>query len=63
MGQAAGTAVALAVESGAKDIRQISVPKLRSILTADAMELDPGKHTAFAPHNTRLVEKDEVGIN
>lgn len=49
MGQAAGTAAALAVESGIADIRDIDVTQLRSILTADGMELDPRQHQAFAP--------------
>jgi len=57
MGQAAGTAAALAVESGVTDIRQISIPGLRARLTANGLELDPGKHEAFAPHDTRL-DKD-----
>ena len=58
MGQAAGTAAALVVESGATDIRRISLPKLRAALAADGMELDPRQHKAFAPHDTRL-DKDE----
>lgn len=58
MGQAAGTAAALAVESGKANIRDISIPKLRSILTADGMELDPGKHTAFLTTISQLDADD-----
>lgn len=54
MGQAAGTAAALAVEADAAEIRRISIPALRDALAADGMELDPWKHQAFAPDNTRL---------
>ena len=39
------------------DIRLISIRGLRDALTANGMELDPGKHKAFAPHDTRL-DKD-----
>jgi hypothetical protein len=60
MGQAAGTAAALAVESNAGDVREISVSTLRDILISDGMELDPRKHTPFAPHDTRLDAADEA---
>ena len=49
MGQAAGTAAALAVESGSSDIRQIDISLLRSQLSKCGMELDPRKHHSFAP--------------
>ena len=49
MGQAAGTAAALAVESGLANVREVDVAALRATLSADGMELDPHKHTAFAP--------------
>lgn len=58
MGQAAGTAVALAVEMGVRDVRAVPVSTLRGVLTANGMELDPGRHKAFAPHDTRLDRDD-----
>ncbi len=57
MGQAVGTAAALAVESGISDIRQISVPELRAVLAGNGVELDPRKHQAFALDDTRLDEQ------
>lgn len=54
MGQAAGTAAALA--ANLPDIRQLPVGELRALLAAEGMELDPGKHTPFALHNTRLAD-------
>ena len=41
MGQAVGTAAALAVEGDVSDVRHINVAALRSELTACGMELDP----------------------
>ncbi len=52
MGQAAGTAAALAVEAGAAGIRSVDVPDLRRALAAAGMELDPRRHRAFAPEET-----------
>jgi hypothetical protein len=52
MGQAAGTAAALALEAGLDDVRQVDVRALRSVLAAEGMELDPRKHRAFAPEIT-----------
>jgi hypothetical protein len=52
MGQAAGTAAALAVEAGIDDIRQLDIPALREQLSQDGMELDPHKHKPFAPEVT-----------
>jgi hypothetical protein len=52
MGQAAGTAAALAVEAGIDDIRQLDIPALREQLSRDGMELDPHKHKSFAPELT-----------
>lgn len=52
MGQAAGTATALAIENGAKDIRRVNINKLRAQLSADGMELNPRKHRSFAPEVT-----------
>jgi len=60
MGQAAGTAAAMAVEINAADIRAVPVEKLRSVLAAEGMQLDPGKHAAFAPHATRLDADDNL---
>jgi hypothetical protein len=59
VGQAAGTATALAVEAGATNIRDMAPAEIRTILTADKVELDLHKHEAFAPHDTRL-DKDDV---
>lgn len=47
MGQAAGTAAAMAVEGGLADIRELDVARLRRELTAAGMELDPGRHEPF----------------
>jgi hypothetical protein len=52
MGQAAGTAAALALEAAVDDVRQVDVNALRAALTADGMELDPRRHQAFAPEVT-----------
>jgi hypothetical protein len=60
IGQAAGAAVALAVEQGLSDLRDVPISELQAVLTADGVELDPAKHTAFAPHDTRLDEDDVV---
>lgn len=62
MGQAVGTAAALAVEAAVPDVRQLSMQTLRATLAADGMELDPSKHQPFAPHNTRLdADEDALG--
>ncbi len=60
MGQAAGTSAALAVEMQASDIRQLPVDQLRERLAADGVELDPRRHQAFAPHDSRLDADDGV---
>jgi hypothetical protein len=52
MGQAVGTGVALALENGLADIREVEVTELRAELTAAGLELDPARHTAFAPSLT-----------
>ena len=49
MGQAAGTAAALAVEGKCGDLRQVNVKALRGELAKAGVELDPAKHTSFAP--------------
>jgi hypothetical protein len=48
MGQAAGTAAALALEHGVEDIRDIRVTQLRAELAASGVELDPARHKPFA---------------
>jgi hypothetical protein len=53
-GQAAGTAAAMAVESGCGDIREVPVAKLRSVLAGDGMELDPAGHKAFCTEVSKL---------
>jgi hypothetical protein len=50
MGQAAGTAVAMALEQKLADIRQLDVRALQRELTAAGMELDPTRHKPFSPH-------------
>lgn len=52
MGQAVGTAVALALEQGMDDVRQVDIGQLRRELTAEGVELDPTRHEAFAPGPT-----------
>jgi hypothetical protein len=52
MGQAAGTAVALALEEGFLDIHQLSINTLRNQLSKDDMELNPAKHKPFSPEST-----------
>ncbi|TVP75811.1 MAG: FAD-dependent oxidoreductase [Puniceicoccaceae bacterium] len=59
MGQAVGTAAALAVEQGAGNIREVSIESLRATLAADGMELDPSKHHAFAPDQSDFDEDEE----
>lgn len=49
MGQAAGTAAALAVEGGLANVRAVDMTALRAVLSADGVELDPHQHAAFAP--------------
>lgn len=49
MGQAAGAAVALALEARVNDIRQVDIDLLRDELTRTGMQLDPKRHTAYAP--------------
>ena len=56
MGQAAGTAAALAIETGKQDIREVDVAALRAQLATDGMELDPRKHKPFAPEVTPTPE-------
>ncbi len=52
MGQAAGTAAALALEARVEDVRGVDVSALRAILEAHGMALDPRRHEAFAPELT-----------
>jgi len=52
MGQAAGTAAALAIETMVNDIRDLDILVLREQLTRDGVELDPRKHQPFAPEIT-----------
>ncbi len=49
MGQAAGTAAALVVGAGGSGVRDVDLEQLRDALRKAGMELDPAKHTAFAP--------------
>ncbi len=52
MGQAAGTAVAMALEKGLADIRCLDVKELQPQLRTDGLELDPARHKPFSPHQT-----------
>lgn len=52
MGQAAGTAAAMAAEQALGDFRELDVDGLRADLAAHGVELDPRKHAAFAPELT-----------
>jgi hypothetical protein len=52
MGQAAGTAAAMAVDAGLEDVRSLDVGALRSALKAGGMELDPSRHESFSPEET-----------
>lgn len=47
MGQAAGTAVAMAVEQGCTDIRQVPIDNLRADLLAHGVKLNPRDHEPF----------------
>jgi hypothetical protein len=49
MGQAAGTAAALALEAGAEDVRAVDVGQLQRLLEDGGIALDPARHEAFAP--------------
>ncbi len=60
MGQAAGTAAAMAVEMPVNNVRDVPIAELRRILTADGIELEPRRHKAFAPQDTRLDGDDIV---
>ncbi|UCG00139.1 MAG: FAD-dependent oxidoreductase [Spirochaetaceae bacterium] len=52
LGQAAGTAAALALERKVGDIRCVNVTELQRTLSCDGIELDPLKHRPFAPEIT-----------
>ncbi len=52
MGQAAGTAAALAVEARVTDVRDIDIDVLQADLARGGMELDPAQHVAFSPELT-----------
>ncbi|MBN2472393.1 MAG: FAD-dependent oxidoreductase [Anaerolineae bacterium] len=49
MGQAAGSAVGLALAQAAADIRAVDVQRLRGMLAQAGMVLDPARHQAYAP--------------
>jgi hypothetical protein len=49
MGQAAGTAAALAVKMGLTDLKYLPIELLQKTLIETGMELDSKKHLAFAP--------------
>jgi len=62
MGQAAGTAAALAHAARCGDVREIPAQALRAALAADGMELDPRRHDAFSTDDTRLPPEDGCGL-
>lgn len=49
MGQAVGTAVGLALDDALSDIHALDITRLRTELSRAGMELDPTRHTAYAP--------------
>jgi len=59
MGQAAGTAVALGLESGVGDIRAVSIEKLRNQLRHDGMELDPKKHLPYCGEESDIPDEEK----
>ncbi|MCH8514427.1 MAG: FAD-dependent oxidoreductase [Kiritimatiellae bacterium] len=63
MGQAVGSAAALATELRTDNIRKVPMETLRAALTADGMELNPAKHRAFAPDNSDFDEDDEAPVS
>lgn len=54
LGQAAGTALALAQAAGCGDVREVPSRGLRAALAADGMELDPRRHEAFCTGESGL---------
>lgn len=44
----------------ARDVREVPAQRLRAALSADGLELDPSRHTAFAPHESRLDPNDHT---
>jgi hypothetical protein len=62
MGQAAGTAAAMALEAGARNIRELSAAALRQQLRQDGMELDPAKHAAFSVGPGSDIADEEKGL-
>lgn len=62
MGQAVGTAAAMAVESGITDIRRLNIVNLRAQLQKDGMELDPKKHVPFNPSGLTEISEAEKGL-
>jgi len=59
MGQAAGTAVALGLESNVTDIRSLSVEQLRNQLRLDGMELNPARHRAYCGEESDVPDEEK----
>lgn len=59
MGQAAGTAAALAMEAECADVREVDVPRLQAELVSAAAVLDPDGHHAFGTHQTPRSDLEE----
>lgn len=59
MGQSAGTAVSMAIEDHVKNIRDISIEKLRQQLRTDGMELDPRKHKGYCGEESDVDEEEK----
>ena len=63
MGQAVGTAAALALEAGARNIRELPAAALRRQLQQDGVELDPARHTAFSVGPGSEISDEEKGLS
>lgn len=59
MGQAAGTAVALALEEGKHNIRELLIEKIRNQLEKDKMVLDPEKHRSYYGLETDIPDEEK----
>ncbi len=59
MGQAAGTAVAMAVEAGKDDVRGISIERLKRQLEYDGMVVNPEKHEYYCGQETDVPDEEK----
>lgn len=58
-GQAAGTAVSLALEKNLNDIRDLSIKDLRNQLEQDKMVLDPAKHRYYCGEESDIPDEEK----